>query len=94
MGSFNWYIILSWRLIASEADPAFGIIDYVSKGGFIFLLLVIIYGGMKKWWVFGWQYEECRRSEEQWKEVALKSQHIADTSATLGEKLVDRRSSP
>lgn len=81
--------LLLWALGATE--PAFSILDYISKGGFVVLLLAIIYGGMKKWWVFGWQYEECRSSEAQWKEVALKSQHIADASASIGEKLVERR---
>lgn len=76
--------------LAQSVDPTITVIDYISRGGFIALLLVIMWGGVKRWWVFGWQYEECREEAREWKDVALRSQHIANTSASIGEKLIDR----
>lgn len=34
------------------------ILQIVRDGGIIGLLLIILVGGAKKWWVWGWIYEE------------------------------------
>lgn len=75
--------------VLSQVDPTLSVLDYISKAGFIGLLLVIIYGGMKQWWVFGWLYKQERDEKEEWKNVALRSQHIATASTNIGEKLAE-----
>lgn len=73
-------------IIAASESMTF--LDYVSRGGVIVLLVLILYGGWKKWWVFGWQYRECVDEKNEWKFAALKSTHIAESAAVVGEHLV------
>ena len=42
-------------------------LDYIQRGGSLLLVLLILYGGYRKWWVFGWSYEEKINSEREWR---------------------------
>lgn len=72
------------------ASEEINLLDYVSRAGVVVMLVLILYGGWRKWWVFGWQYRDCVEEKNEWKAVALKSTHIADAAATAGEHLVER----
>lgn len=74
-----------------STDPSLSIVDYISKIGVVALLALIIYGGVKQWWVFGWLYKQERQEKQEWKDIALRSQKVADHSTTITEKLVDGR---
>lgn len=74
--------------ILAAAGDDLSFIDYVSRAGVVFLLVFIIYGGFKKWWVFGYQMEECERREQEWKAIAMKSTHTAESAVSAGETLV------
>ncbi len=41
------------------------------------MLIVLGYGGYKKWWVFGWLYERERQEKDEWKHAALKTTNLA-----------------
>lgn len=45
------------------------------------LLVAILYGGAKRWWVFGWLYEAKTREADEWKTLALRGTHIAELLA-------------
>lgn len=73
-------IIVIGMLLA--ADDAASFLDYVSRGGVVGLLIVILYGGFRRepWWVFGWVYRDLlgryvRRGEQldRWWETAQKA---------------------
>lgn len=58
--------------------------DYANKATIPVILVFLIYGGYKGWWVFGWQYKDiCDRffkmEEEKnaWRETALRGKDIA-----------------
>lgn len=72
------------------ASDSVTFLDYVSKAGVVVILIVILYGGWRRWWVFGWQYRDCVDEKNEWKEAALKSTHIAESAAVVGEHLVRR----
>lgn len=64
-----------------SASDAF---NYANKASIIVVLFVILYGGYKKWWVWGWSYKDmCERFERMedeknaWRETALKGKDIA-----------------
>lgn len=76
--------MINWLLATSDLTT----LDYISRAGVIVLLIIIIYGGYKKWWVFGWQYKECVDEKNEWKEAALKSTHTAESAVAAGETLV------
>lgn len=54
------------------------------------LVLLILYGGRARWWVFGWYAAEVVKERDEWKEVALRGTKVAEVVATLvkenGEK--------
>lgn len=58
----------------------------VSSGPLVTLLALILYSGYKGYWVWGTQLEECRKREEEWKDLAKRNMGIADRSLTLVEK--------
>lgn len=53
------------------------LIKYVDKAGVVLILILVIIGGFKRWWVWGSFYDaKCRESEE-WKSLAL-STHLSN----------------
>lgn len=71
-------------------DPTIDLLQTIRDGGWIVGLLIILWGGMKKWWVFGWQYRECVEEKNEWKTAALQSTQIAEAAASVGEHLAAR----
>ena len=62
--------------------------EKVSQISLPVLLLLVLYGGAKKWWTFGYQLTECEtrnaalltaaeKRESEWKELALSGAIIA-----------------
>lgn len=70
------------------------LIRLISDGGLIGLLLVILIGGVKQWWVFGWAYRDKVREVEEWKTIALHGVSAAEQTMSLAEALSRRRPSP
>lgn len=84
-----FYAILASGLTISE------FFKYLSQGGVLGLLGLLIFGGYRKWWVFGWQYKDAEerttkaeKERDDWRDLALHG-------TTLAEQTVDlfRRSS-
>lgn len=60
--------------------------NLIQDGGVAALLIIIIMGGVKRWWVFGWvfhdlnmRHETLRNEKNEWKELALHSTNLADS---------------
>lgn len=70
------------------ATDSMTFLDYVSRAGVVVILIIILYGGWKKWWVFGWQYRECVDEKNEWKQAALRSTHIGEAVVAATEHLV------
>lgn len=84
-------------LLAESLDPK-SLADYANSGGVIGILLFILVGGARGWWVFGWQHrelkEKCEKVEEQnvnWMRLAMKSTKILETA--VGDDSLDKRTS-
>jgi hypothetical protein len=52
-----------------------------------FLLLAVVYGGRKRWWVFGWQYEEKSREAEFYRNIAFRTTNVAEAATSAAERL-------
>lgn len=52
------------------------------------ILLVILWGGAKGYWVFGWVYRMKERESDFWRELALKGTDLAEKTV---EVVRDRR---
>jgi hypothetical protein len=66
------------------------ILKYVSQGGVLGLLIVILFGGYKRWWVFGWIYKEseervakAEKERDDWRDIALHGTTLAEQTVDL-----------
>lgn len=64
------------------------IVGVVRDAGVLGILIVIIYGGSKQWWVWGWQYLETLKELNMWKEMAISGLLMAQKSVETNEKVV------
>lgn len=44
--------------IIYAANNNIDLLDYLSRASIVTFLIIIVYGGYKRWWVFGWVYRE------------------------------------
>lgn len=73
------------------ADPGLAdILKYISQGGVLGILVIILLGGYRKWWVFGWQYKESEQrtskaehERDDWRDIALHGTNIAEQTVDL-----------
>lgn len=69
-------------LIAQQAiEGAPQWLEWVERGGILALLLIIIAGGSRKLWVWGWQYREMEDDRNFWRDVALRTVDITEAVA-------------
>lgn len=80
-------------LLADTFNPQ-TIFDWIQSGGVIGLLVFVLVGGARKWWVFGWQYrdqqdrcEKIEQSNAMWMQLALRGVNVT-------EKLVENAPTP
>lgn len=52
-----------------------------SQGPLVAMLLFFLWGFVKKWWVFGWTYDEKAKSHDEYKALALKLAGVAERMA-------------
>jgi hypothetical protein len=66
------------------------ILKYISSVGVVGILVVAMYGGYKKWWVFGWNYREseertqkAEKERDDWRDLALHGTNLAEQTVDL-----------
>lgn len=62
------------------------VLDFLNRGGMLALLIVILVGGHRKWWTFGWIYQEKAREAEEWKERAWRSANTTDKALDVAQQ--------
>jgi len=55
----------------------------IQTGGVVGVLLIIIVGFVKRWWVLGWQYKAIEESNAKWMELALRSTNLSQSIADM-----------
>lgn len=74
-------------------DPSIGaissLLSIANNLSVVGLLLVIIWGGKKRWWVFGWQYDQAIRDAAEWKRIAFNSLGVTQRGITAAEKVLN-----
>lgn len=75
-------------LAASESTGITEVLNIIPKIGVAALLIIIIYGGFRQWWVFSWTYnellsrhEKLREDRDRWQEIALRASNLAELLA-------------
>jgi hypothetical protein len=61
------------------------VLELITQGGVVALLVLIVVGGMRRWYVWSWQYREQQRDLEEWKAMALGNLGLADYAARAAE---------
>lgn len=55
-----------------------------------FLLIAVVWGGIKRWWVFGWAYEELKQERDEWKMLAKTGTMVAEAGVRTVEHVVGK----
>lgn len=61
------------------------ILRVINISGVLGLLVLIIVGGAKRIWVFGWQYRELYDDRERWRDTALKSVGVGQSAVDIAQ---------
>lgn len=62
------------------------IFDFISKGGVAALMILILVGGSKEWWVYGVTYREMKQDRDDWRDMALAGTQLAESAVNhVGE---------
>lgn len=69
-----------------STDQLQQLINLISSGGLVTGLLVVLWAGMTKRWVWGWVYEEERQRAEEWRQLALSGTLMLGKAVTIAEK--------
>lgn len=62
------------------------IIDLISQGGALALLVFVVVGAVREWWFTGAAYRRLEVERDEWKQMALRSLDTADRAVTLVER--------
>jgi hypothetical protein len=62
------------------------LLDILSQGGILGLLVLIIYGGYKRYWVWGWSYSDKVREADEWKRLALSGTALAEKAIGVAKR--------
>jgi hypothetical protein len=58
----------------------------LGPAGVTVLTLLLLFGGWKKWWVFGWYAKDKEAEAAEWKAIALRGTAVAERVAKIAEK--------
>jgi hypothetical protein len=66
------------------------IVRVISDAGIIGLLVVILVGGSKRWWAWGWQYEDLIKEKDEWKRLALSGTDMAEKLTSIAQSIKEK----
>lgn len=67
------------------------IVQVISNTGLVGLLIIIVWGGAKGWWVYGREYKEMKQDRDEWKEAALSGTTIAERAIDTASNVVNAK---
>lgn len=53
-------------------------VTLVQNGGLALAVVVLVFGGVKGWYVFGREYEQMKIDRDQWRGLALRGTTLAE----------------
>lgn len=63
------------------------LVGLVTDGGVIALLILILVGGHRRWWVWGWLFRDTLRDRDEWKALALRGTGLAEAATDAAKKV-------
>lgn len=58
----------------------------------LLFLLTVIWTGIRRFWVFGWQFEDMRVDRDRYRDMALRGVGAAEKSVEVTQELAERKS--
>jgi len=58
-------------------------VQLLNAAGVLAVLLIVLYGGLRQWWVYGWLYRQTREDLRECKELLYTSQGLADRALSF-----------
>lgn len=65
------------------------LVQVLRDGGMLAGLLLILVGGFRRWWVWGYQLVEMQRERDEWKGLFLRSMKVAETAVSVARTTKD-----
>lgn len=62
------------------------IFQTIRDAGVTGLLILALIGGFRKWWVFGWRYNEVVVEKDEWKRLALGGTHLSERAIEVAKQ--------
>lgn len=59
---------------------------FVQSAGVIGIGVLILVGGARQTWVWGWTHQELRQDRDFWRDTALRGLSTADKATTIAER--------
>lgn len=56
--------------------------DVISRGGLVVVAILILVGGFKRWWVWGYQLEEMKSERDEYKGMLFRALNVAANALT------------
>lgn len=92
-------MLILHSLLLSAGDLSLAdFLKYISQAGVLGLLVVILFGGYRKWWVFGWQYKDAEtrtsraeKERDDWRDLALHGTNLAEQTVDLFKRSRDEK---
>lgn len=69
-----------------EAITIGELLSIIKDAGIVGLLMIILVGGAKSWWVFGWAYRLMTQDRDMWRTLALSGTDLAKRGLRLAER--------
>lgn len=65
------------------------ILALITQGGVVGLLVLIVVGGWRRWYVWSWQYLDVIRQRDEWKDLAMRGTGLAEAATHAANKATD-----
>jgi hypothetical protein len=66
-------------------------LDMLNRGGLVLVSVLILYGGAKRIWVWGYQLREAQDERDEWKKIALRGSDLSARAASTTAQVVTQQ---
>lgn len=75
-------------MIAEPASVAglVSLIQFLKDAGIVGLLVFILIGGSRQWWVWGYQFRDLKQERDWWRDTALRGTQMAERAVDIAAK--------
>lgn len=68
------------------ADVTIEIVKYINSAGILGVLIAILYGGFKGWWIWGSEYRKIEDERDVWRNLALRGTDLLERGFKIKSK--------